>query len=86
MNSLVRSPAPQPAQVGPFPAWPHYDAEERAAVDAVLASGKVNYWTGGEVRKFESEYAEHLQVSRAIGLMNGTSSRCACGTSRQATM
>ena len=38
-----------------FPAWPHYDTDEREAVDAVLRSGKVNYWTGEEGREFERE-------------------------------
>ena len=52
--------------------WPHYAADERAAVDRVLASGKVNYWTGTEGREFEREYAAHLGVKRAIGLMNGS--------------
>lgn len=72
MTSLVRAANPQPEPLAPFPTWPHYDDEDRAAVDAVLASGKVNYWTGTEVGSFEREYAEYLGVKRAIGLMNGT--------------
>lgn len=55
-----------------FPVWPEFCEEQRAAVASVLASGKVNYWTGNEGRLFEEEYASHLGVRRAIGLMNGT--------------
>ena len=40
-----------------WPTWPVFPPDERAAVDTVLASGKVNYWTGQETRKFEEEYA-----------------------------
>lgn len=47
-------------------------ADERAAVDAVLASGKVNYWTGEQGRCFEREYAAHLGVPYAIALANGS--------------
>ena len=55
-----------------WPGWPVYADDERAAADAVLATGRVNYWTGDECRSFEREYAEHLGVSRAIALANGT--------------
>lgn len=55
-----------------FPAWPHYDEDEIAAVAAVLRSGRVNYWTGEEARCFEREYAEHVGVRHAIALANGT--------------
>ena len=55
-----------------IPPWPWYASDERAAVDTVLASGKVNYWTGQETRLFEKEYAAYLQVKHAIALANGT--------------
>jgi len=55
-----------------MPTWPHYGPAERAAVDAALASGRVNYWTGDEGRRFEIEYADYLGVSHAIALANGT--------------
>ena len=56
-------------QVAP---WPCYSPDERAAVDAVLASGKVNYWTGQETRAFEKEYAAYLGIKHAVALTNGT--------------
>ena len=43
-----------------------------AAVDAALASGKVNYWTGEHGKEFEREYAKFLGIKHAIALMNGT--------------
>lgn len=55
-----------------FGSWPHFSAQDIAAVSRVLASGKVNYWTGNECREFEREYAEKLGVRHAIALANGT--------------
>jgi dTDP-4-amino-4,6-dideoxygalactose transaminase len=56
----------------PTPPWPFYEADEQAAVGRVLASGKVNYWTGEECRAFEREYADHTQRQHAVALANGT--------------
>lgn len=55
-----------------FPRWPSYANNERAAADKVLASGKVNYWTGQEARNFEIEYAAYVGQHHAIALGNGT--------------
>jgi dTDP-4-amino-4,6-dideoxygalactose transaminase len=55
-----------------LPPWPYYAPEERAAVDAVLTSGRVNYWTGEHARRFEDEYARYLEVAHALALANGT--------------
>ena len=38
---------------GPFPPWPSYTPEEAGAVQRVLLSNKVNYWTGDVCRAFE---------------------------------
>ncbi len=67
-----RCPPPPITPPGAFPGWPVFDDEQRAAVDAVLASGRVNYWTGSEVRQFEAEYAAALGVDHAIAVSNGT--------------
>jgi dTDP-4-amino-4,6-dideoxygalactose transaminase len=56
----------------PLAPWPLFAPDERAAVDAVLASGKVNYWTGTEARQFEEEYANAIGVEHAIAVANGT--------------
>lgn len=52
--------------------WPLFEQDEIQAVADVLQSGKVNYWTGQEARKFEQEYAQYLGVKHAIALHNGT--------------
>lgn len=57
---------------GEFPGWPVFDDEQRAAVESVLRSGRVNYWTGNDGRKFETEYAALLEVQHAVAVANGT--------------
>lgn len=52
--------------------WPVFDDEQVAAVQRVLRSGQVNYWTGSEGRRFEEEYAAALGVRHAIAVANGT--------------
>ncbi len=54
------------------PSWPHYEADEIAAVVRVLESGKVNYWTGTEGREFEREFAESTGRQHAVFVANGT--------------
>ncbi len=56
----------------PFGPWPRYADDEIAAVEHVLRSGKVNYWTGDECRAFEQEYADYVGVKHGIALANGT--------------
>ena len=55
-----------------YPGWPVYEKDEVSAVETVLRSGKVNYWTGNEVRKFESDYATYVGMPYAIAIANGT--------------
>ncbi len=52
--------------------WPFYDADEIQAVANVLASGRVNYWTGDLGRAFENAYATHCGVRFGLGVANGT--------------
>ena len=52
--------------------WPFFDDDERTAVDTVLRSGSVNYWTGQEGRAFEREFAEACCRRHGIALANGT--------------
>ena len=56
----------------PFPSWPSFSAQEIEAVGAVLASNRVNQWTGTEVTAFESEFATYTGSQHAIALANGT--------------
>ncbi len=57
---------------GLLPPWPAFDPDERKAVDSVLASGRVNYWTGEQGREFEREYGRTLGLRHSIALMNGS--------------
>jgi dTDP-4-amino-4,6-dideoxygalactose transaminase len=52
--------------------WPFYAEDEIAAAAAVLRSGRVNYWTGGEGKAFEAEYAAHCHTQHALAVANGT--------------
>jgi dTDP-4-amino-4,6-dideoxygalactose transaminase len=55
-----------------LPQWPQFTADEIEAASAVLASGKVNYWTGDEGRNFEREFATFVGTKYAIALANGS--------------
>lgn len=55
-----------------FAPWPYFAEDEIGAAMAVLRSGKVNYWTGEEGRKFEKEFAEYCDVKYAVAVANGT--------------
>lgn len=55
-----------------FPSWPHYDDDEIAAVNDVLISGKVNYWTGTVGKEFEKAFATYHGCKYGIALANGT--------------
>lgn len=61
-----------PLRTRPFAPWPVFAEDERRAVDAVLASGRVNYWTGEVCKSFEREFAAHAGSRYAIALANGT--------------
>ena len=52
--------------------WPWHDEDEINAVSAILRSGHVNYWTGGEGRAFEAEYAQACGSKHALAVANGT--------------
>jgi dTDP-4-amino-4,6-dideoxygalactose transaminase len=56
----------------PFASWPSFTAAETDAVRAVLESGRVNYWTGDEGRRFEAEFAAFVDCKHAIALANGS--------------
>jgi dTDP-4-amino-4,6-dideoxygalactose transaminase len=61
-----------PVRSIPFGPWPHYGGDEISAVTSILASGKVNYWTGEESRLFEKEFASFVGCKHAIAVANGT--------------
>jgi dTDP-4-amino-4,6-dideoxygalactose transaminase len=55
-----------------FSPWPSYTEEEATAIQKVLLSNKVNYWTGQECQLFEQEFATWCGVEHAIAVANGT--------------
>ena len=61
--------APAPSQL---PAWPHFDQDEIDAAASVLASGRINYWTGDQGKQFEAEYAAYVGTRYAVAVANGT--------------
>lgn len=56
----------------PFQPWPSFSEEELGAVAEVMASGRVNYWTGDLCRRFEAEFAQWTGVPHAVAVTNGT--------------
>lgn len=55
-----------------FSPWPSFTSEEATAVQKVLLSNRVNYWTGTQCREFENEFAHWCGVPYAVALANGT--------------
>lgn len=62
----------QAIRTSPLPPWPYFGEDEIAAATEVLKSGKVNYWTGQNVKNFEDEFARFHGVKHGIALANGT--------------
>ncbi len=56
----------------PPPFWPHYDEDEIEAVSNLLRSGKVNQWSGNEVKEFELACAKYFAQPYAVAVFNGT--------------
>jgi dTDP-4-amino-4,6-dideoxygalactose transaminase len=55
-----------------LPPWPDFSSDDARAVTEVIASNRVNYWTGEECRRFETEFATWTGSAKAIALGNGT--------------
>jgi len=56
----------------PFFPWPSFTQEEADAVQQILLSNRVNYWTGQACREFEKEFAAWSESDYAIAVANGT--------------
>ena len=52
--------------------WPQFDERAIKAVEEVLRSGKVNYWTGPKGMEFERKFAEWQGSKYAISVNTGT--------------
>jgi dTDP-4-amino-4,6-dideoxygalactose transaminase/FMN phosphatase YigB (HAD superfamily) len=62
----------EPIRTNPLNPWPCFDSEDIEAATGVLRSGKVNYWTGEEGRRFEEEFAAQAGCKYGIAVANGT--------------
>jgi dTDP-4-amino-4,6-dideoxygalactose transaminase len=56
----------------PLSPWPQFDEEAIRAVEQVLRSGKVNYWTGRKGLEFEKAFADWQGSRYAISVGSGT--------------
>ena len=56
----------------PFAPWPYYEQDEIDAVTTVLRSGKTNYWTGEDGKRFEEDFARATGTHHAVAVANGT--------------
>ena len=56
----------------PLPPWPQFDERAIRAVEEVLRSGKVNYWTGPKGMQFEKAFAEWQGSEYGISVATGT--------------
>lgn len=52
--------------------WPQFDPDQIDAASRVLASGKVNSWTGQHTTAFVQEFARWCGTAHAIAMANGS--------------
>lgn len=52
--------------------WPYFSPEEADAAAQIIASNRVNYWTGNAGRDFEKDFAAWCHVRHAVAVANGT--------------
>lgn len=72
MRSDLAIDGGSPVRSTPVPGWPAPGPAAQAAVADVLASGRLNYWTGTEGRSLETEYAVLLGRTHGVAVTNGT--------------
>ncbi len=58
--------------------WPSFDENAIRAVEEVLRSGKVNYWTGPKGMEFEKQFAAWQGSKFAISTATGTAALHVC--------
>jgi len=58
--------------------WPQFDENAIAAVEQVLRSGKVNYWTGPQGMEFERRFAAWQGSRFAVSTATGTAALHVC--------
>ncbi len=70
-NQLAINGGPK-AVTNKLQSWPQFDENAIKSVEAVLRSGKVNYWTGKRGMEFEKQFAEWQGSRYAISVATGT--------------
>ena len=55
-----------------LPPWPQFTNDEIDAVVQVLKSGKVNQWTGSQVKIFQERFAAYSSTKYAVAFANGS--------------
>jgi dTDP-4-amino-4,6-dideoxygalactose transaminase len=55
-----------------LPPWPVFESDELSAVERVLRSGRVNYWTGTLCREFEMAWSASHRGRPSICMSNGS--------------
>ena len=61
-----------------LPGWPQFDDAAIRAVENVLRSGKVNYWTGPNGMEFEKRFAKWQGSKYAVSTATGTAALHVC--------
>lgn len=72
MNAKLAIEGGPKAVTNPLQGWPQFDEKAIQAVEEVLRSGKVNYWTGRKGMEFEQKFAEWQGSKYAISVATGT--------------
>lgn len=55
-----------------LPPWPYYSEKEKEIAYEILTSGRVNYWTGEEGKRFEKDFSNYVGTKYSIAHANGT--------------
>ena len=72
MNEALAMHGGEKAVKTKLPGWPQFSENAIQEVEAVLRSGKVNYWTGKRGMEFEKRFAEWQGSKHAISVATGT--------------
>jgi len=70
-NQLAINGGPK-AVTNKLQSWPQFDENAIKAVETVLRSGKVNYWTGKQGMEFEKQFAAWQGSKYAVSVATGT--------------
>src|SRR5437764_8018126 len=71
-NSRLAMDGGSKAVTNKLQGWPQFDEHAIKAVEDVLRSGRVNYWTGKRGMEFEKKFAEWQGSKYAISVATGT--------------